>query len=73
MDSLKLLETKIDQMLAQHTKVCEERDRLTQEVAQAQARTAELAARARESEQERAEIKARIERILGRLDGVDLG
>jgi septal ring factor EnvC (AmiA/AmiB activator) len=71
-DRLKHLESRIDEMLAHSTAVCEERDRLRQQLASAQARIDEMAVQIRQHEAERAEVKAHVERIMGRLDGLDL-
>jgi hypothetical protein len=72
LDKLKLLETRIDDILTQHAAVCQERDRLKQQLAEAETRAVAAIARLAEQEKERAEIKSRVERILDRLDGLGL-
>ncbi len=72
-ESLKLLETRIDDILTQHAAVTAERDRLREQLAQTQARLDDTAAQLRQQEQERAAVKAHVERIMSRLDGLDLG
>ena len=65
MEKLENLENKIEDMLALHTAVCEERDRLRQELGEAQARL-------QRQDKERSEVKEKVERILGRLDSLHL-
>lgn len=72
MEKLKLLETRIEDILTQHTAVCEERDRLKQQLSDVESRAASISAQLTEQETERAEVKSRVERILDRLDGLGL-
>jgi hypothetical protein len=72
LEKLQLLETRIDDILTQHSAVCQERDRLKQLLSEAESRAVAALARLAEQDSERAEIKARVERILGRLDGLGL-
>lgn len=72
LEKLKLLETRIDDILTQHHAVCQERDRLKQQLSEAESRASVAAERLTRQEQERAEIKSRVERILDRLDGLGL-
>lgn len=72
LEKLKLLETRIDEILTQHAAVCQERDRLKKQLAEAESRAAAAIARLEEQESERAEVKSRVERILDRLDGLGL-
>jgi chromosome segregation ATPase len=72
LEKLKLLETRIDEILTQHSAVCQERDRLKQQLSEAESRAVAAIARLAEQESERAEIKSRVERILDRLDGLGL-
>jgi chromosome segregation ATPase len=72
-EKLKLLETRIDDILTQHAAVCQERDRLKQQLSEAESRASNTAAQLAQQESERAEIKSRVERILDRLDGLGLG
>lgn len=73
LENLKLLETKIDRLLAQHEKIRQERDVLGQRMKEKEAQFAQLAGQVRQFEQERNDLKTRLERILGRLEGLDLG
>lgn len=72
LEKLKLLETRIDDILTQHIAVCQERDRLKQQLSEAEARGAAAVARLAQHDSERAEVKSRVERILERLDGLGL-
>lgn len=72
LESLKVLEGRVDDVLTRHAAVCTERDRLRHELAEARARLAEMAARLDGVEKERAQVRARVESILGRLEGLDL-
>lgn len=71
-DSLKVLENRVDAVLSKHSAVGRERDRLRAQVRQVQARIDAAAKELRESERDRREIRARIESILSRLEGLDL-
>ena len=73
LENLKLLETKIDHFLTQHDKVRRERDALTVRIKDLEGQVAQAAGRLKQQEQERNELKARLERILSRLEGLDLG
>lgn len=72
LEKLKLLEARIDDILTQHAALCQERDRLKQQLSEAESRASAAAARLTQQESERAEIKSRVERILDRLDGLGL-
>lgn len=72
LEKLKLLESRIDDILTQHSAVCQELDRLKQQLSEAESRAAEANARLAQQENERSEIKSRVERILDRLDGLGL-
>ncbi|MEO8605786.1 MAG: cell division protein ZapB [bacterium] len=72
LESLKVLEGRVDDVLTRHTAICSERDRLRQELADTKVRLAEMAARLEGVEKERVQIRARVESILGRLEGLDL-
>jgi predicted nuclease with TOPRIM domain len=72
-ETLRDLESKIEEMLTLHAAVCEERDRLRAELGQAQGRMEKMVAELQQYETERAEMRAHVERIMGRLAGLDLG
>ena len=72
LESLKLLETKIEQFVGQHEHVRAQYDTLVQRLKEKEKQLAEAVAQLKRYEQERAEIKSRLERILSRLEGVDL-
>lgn len=72
LESLKLLEAKVEQFVSQHERVREEHDVLLQRVHDKERQLAEATALLKRYEQERAEMKTRLERILRRLDGLDL-
>ena len=59
-------------MVPQDEALFRERDRLREELGRAQARIDALAGQLREYEKERAEIKARVERMLNRVTALDL-
>jgi septal ring factor EnvC (AmiA/AmiB activator) len=73
LESLKLLETKLDRFLSEHGKMRQERDQLSERLKEREQEFVEMTARLKGYEQERSELKARLERILSRLDGLDLG
>jgi septal ring factor EnvC (AmiA/AmiB activator) len=72
LDRLKLLEGRVDEALARHSALSAERDRLQEELKQAQARITEMTGQLATFEKERAQVRARVESILGRLEGLDL-
>ena len=72
LDSLRVLETRVDDVLTRHAAVCAERDRLQEQLRQAQARITEMSNQMAAVEKERAQIRARVESILGRLEDLDL-
>ena len=72
-EKLKLLESKIETVLTQHATVCKERDRLNEQLGRAESRMKEISVQLQRYEQERAELKTRVERLLSRLDGLNLG
>jgi hypothetical protein len=71
-EKLRLLEGRIDAILSQHSAVCAERDELRQQLSAAEAQLRMVADKMAVQDKERAEIKARVERILGRLDSLAL-
>ncbi len=72
LESLKVLEGRVDDVLTRHATVCAERDTLRNQLSEARTQIAEMNARLEGVEKERAQIRARVESILGRLEGLDL-
>lgn len=72
LESLRLLEAKVEQFVTQHEHVREAHGALAQRLADKERELADATALLKRYEQERAELKARLERILSRLDGLDL-
>jgi cell division septum initiation protein DivIVA len=72
-ENLKLLERRIDDFLATHEKVREERDSLEQRLKEAENRFARLSGTVKQLEKQRNEMRSRLERILSRLGALDLG
>jgi septal ring factor EnvC (AmiA/AmiB activator) len=72
LENLKLLETKIDQFVDHHERVREAHDVLVQRLQQRELELAELTGQVKQYEQERVELRARLERILSRLNALDL-
>jgi predicted nuclease with TOPRIM domain len=72
-ETLRHLESKIEEMLTVHAAVCEERDRLREELGAVQGRMEKLGAELKHYESEKAEMRAHVERIMGRLASLDLG
>jgi len=72
LESLKLLESKIGDFVDQHERVRHEQESLVQRLKEREKQLAETTAQLKQYEQERSEIRARLERILSRLEGLDL-
>lgn len=72
LETLKVLEGKVENVLGRQLALKDERDRLQEQLKQAQARIAELNGQLATYEKERAQVRARVESILGRLEGLDL-
>ena len=72
LDSLKVLEGRVESVLTRHAAVCAERDRALEQLREAQARVEQLAGQVAGYEKERAQVRARVESIMGRLEGLDL-
>jgi chromosome segregation ATPase len=72
LETLKVLEGRVDNVLTRHAAVCAQRDGLQEQLEQARARIAELSGQLETYEKERAQIRARVESMLGRLEGLDL-
>jgi septal ring factor EnvC (AmiA/AmiB activator) len=73
LENLQILEAKIDQFLDQHEHVREQHDTLLERLKDREKQLAELTGQLKQYEQERSEVRARLERILSRLDNLDLG
>ncbi len=72
LESLKLLETKIGEFADQHERVRQEHDSLVQRFKEQEKQLAAASAQLKQYEVERSEIRTRLERILSRLEGLDL-
>jgi septal ring factor EnvC (AmiA/AmiB activator) len=72
LESLKLLESKIGEFVDQHERVRQEHESLLQRIKEQEKQLVDATAQLKQNEQERAEIRARLERILSRLEGLDL-
>jgi septal ring factor EnvC (AmiA/AmiB activator) len=72
LESLKLLESKIGEFVDQHERVRQEHESLVQRVKEQEKQLAEAMVQLKQYEQERSEIRARLERILSRLEGLEL-
>ena len=72
LENLKVLEGRVDNVLTRHAAVCAERDRLHAQLQEAQGRIAEMKGQLDTYEKDRAQVRARVESILGRLEGLDL-
>ena len=72
LESLKVLESKIGEFVDQHERARQEQSALLQRVKEQEKQLAAAAVQLKQHEQERAEIRARLERILSRLEGLDL-
>jgi chromosome segregation ATPase len=72
LDTLRVLEGRVDDVVARHAALAAERDRLQAELREAQSRIKDLTAQLETFEKERGQIRARVESILGRLEGLDL-
>jgi chromosome segregation ATPase len=74
MDSeiLRVLEARIEGVLSQHASLSQERDRLRDELGAARAQIDHLAGQLRQHEREKAQVKAHVEKIVSRLDGLNL-
>ncbi len=72
LDSLKVLETKVERVLSLQSALGEERDRLRQELASARAQLETMTGQLAEIERERAEIRNRVDTLLGKLDKLNV-
>jgi septal ring factor EnvC (AmiA/AmiB activator) len=72
LENLKLLETKINQFVDEHARVREAHESLLQRLKERDKQLADATALLKQYEQERAEMRTRLERLLSRLEGLDL-
>jgi chromosome segregation ATPase len=72
LESLKLLESKISSFLTHYEQVRTEKDQLAASLQEKEKAYEELADLLKQYEQERNQIKERLEHILGCFDGIDL-
>ena len=72
LENLKLLEAKVNGFLARHEQVRGERERLATQLDQQERAYAVLLERVRQYEEERNEMRDRLEKILNSFDGLDM-
>lgn len=72
LESLRLLETKIGRILELHEEVRREKDALVRQLKEREEQFAQLAGQVKQYEHERRELKTRLEKIMSRLNGVDV-
>ena len=72
LESLKQLENKLGKILDRHEEVRREKDALAQRLKQQEEKFAQLAGQVKQYEDERRELKVRLEKILHRLNGLDI-
>lgn len=72
LENLKLLEEKIGSFLARHEQVCNEKDALVVRLKEKEQEHAALVEKIRQFERERIEMRAILEKILSRFEGLDL-
>ncbi len=72
LDNLKVLETKVEKVLALQSALGEERDRLRKELEEARSRIEAMTGQLADIERERGEIRNRVDGLLGRLEDLDL-
>ncbi len=70
--SLKLLEEKLNEMLERHERLCQEKAVLTQRLSEQQQANGRLREQLQQYEQEREEIRTKLERILSQFDGLGI-
>lgn len=72
LESLKLLEARVEQFVTQHERAREENEVLQARLDERDRQLAEASAELRRYERERTELRARLERLLSRLNTLDL-
>jgi|GEM_PF-2094833 len=71
-DSLKVLESKVEGVLSRQLALGEERDQLRVDLEAARKQIESISGQLAEAERERAAVKTRVESLLGRLDELNL-
>lgn len=71
-ESLKQLESKIGRILDRHEEVRREKDALAQQLREREAMFSQLTGQVKQYEQERRELRTRLEKILERLNGIEI-
>lgn len=72
LESLKLLEAKIGSILDRHEEVRREKEALARQLKDREAQFVQLSGQVKQYEQERRDLKTRLEKILNRLNGLDI-
>lgn len=72
LESLKLLEAKISEFVERHEQVRQEHEQLRLQLRDRDKKLAEAMAQIKRYEKERTELRTRLERMLGRLSGLEL-
>ncbi len=72
LESLKLLEEKIGEFVEQHERVRQQAEALVLRLRDREEQLAKMTSQLKRYEEERSEMKERLERILGRLENLDL-
>lgn len=72
LESLKLLETKVAELVSQHERARQANEALQQKLKEQEKQLADTTTRLKQLEKEREEVKGRLEKVLSRIDGVDL-
>lgn len=70
LEKLRVLEKQIEEILRQHAQVRAERDHLKQKLSEAESHARSVGAQLDQHRKDRAEIRARVERMLSRLEGM---
>lgn len=73
LESLKLLEAKIGRILDRHEEVRREKEALQRRLEEREQEFTQLTGQVKQYEQERRDLKTRLEKILSRLNGLDIG
>jgi FtsZ-binding cell division protein ZapB len=71
-EAFSLIEKKINDLVALVATLKEDKARLAADLEQSRAEAAELAKKLADLANERVEVKSRVEKLLGRLEGIEL-